>query len=362
MERLQELIQRTDTIQKINALQERVCKELFIYPRIDKKEKTKRFLKKYLLFRPVPPVDRFFWPNALLARGLSEVCRGTADTRSMKALEQYLGKWLRLDMPVFYLDNVTNGVPLLELYEKTGNEKYRQGSERLASYLLKYPRDTKGNLPYRLRDGSHIYADGIGMICPFLCRYGVITGEEAAVKLGVAQMVHFLEDGLDEVSGLPYHGFDSDTGMKYGIIGWGRAVGWLMSGISESLAYLPEKTPQFSFIREHFKKLAGAAVPFQREDGSFSWQLQAREGPGDTSATAMIACALLRGIQFGSLEESYEENVYKAGEYLLSRMKNGRVEQCSAECEGFSQYPQRYGNYPWADGPVLRLFGMMEEM
>lgn len=46
---------------------------------------------------------------------------------------------------------------------------------------------------------------------------------------------------MDAASGLPYHGFDSDTGVKYGIIGWGRAVGWLMSGISESLAYLPEK-------------------------------------------------------------------------------------------------------------------------
>ena len=77
-------------------------------------------------------------------------------------------------------------------------------------------------------------------------------------------MVHFLEGGMDERSGFPYHGFNSDTGMKYGIIGWGRAVGWLTSGMSESLAYLPEKTPQFSFIREHFKGLAEETVKYQR--------------------------------------------------------------------------------------------------
>lgn len=74
---------------------------------------------------------------------------------------------------------------------------------------------------------------------------------------------------MDAASGLPYHGFDSDTGVKYGIIGWGRAVGWLMSGISESLAYLPEKTPQFSFLRDHFQKLSAIVVGFQKEDGSF---------------------------------------------------------------------------------------------
>ena len=73
MERLQELIQRTDTIQKINALQEHICEELLTYPRISQKIRIKRFIKKYLLFRNVQPVDRFFWPNALLARGLSEV-------------------------------------------------------------------------------------------------------------------------------------------------------------------------------------------------------------------------------------------------------------------------------------------------
>ena len=66
MERLQELIQRTDTIQKINALQEHICEELLTYPRISQKVRIKRFIKKYLLFRNVQPVDRFsglmlFW-------------------------------------------------------------------------------------------------------------------------------------------------------------------------------------------------------------------------------------------------------------------------------------------------------------
>ena len=90
-------------------------------------------------------------------------------------------------MPIYYVDNITNGIPLLDLYERTGNEKYMTGAQRLAAYLLKYPADSRGNLPYRLRDGSHIYADGIGMVCPFLCRYGILTEDTTAVKLSVVQ-------------------------------------------------------------------------------------------------------------------------------------------------------------------------------
>ena len=51
-----------------------------------------------------------------------------------------------------------------------------------------------------------------------------------------------------------------------------------------------------------------------------------------------------------------------AAEFLLSCMKNGKVEQCSAECMAFAEYPQRYGSYPWGNGPALKLFAALEEV
>lgn len=160
MERLQELIQRTETIQKVNALQQNVAKQLFTYPILGKKEKTKRRIRKYLLFQQIPPVDRFYWPNALLARGLSEVCRGISDNVSINTLERYFNRWIKQEMPIYYVDNITNGIPLLDLYERTGNEKYMTGAQRLAAYLLKYPADSRGE--------SSLQAEGWK---PYLCRW-----------------------------------------------------------------------------------------------------------------------------------------------------------------------------------------------
>ena len=44
-----------------------------------------------------------------------------------------------------------------------------------------------------------------------------------------------------ETSGLPYHGYDLKTKVKYGIIGWGRAVGWLLLAMADSYEYLEKE-------------------------------------------------------------------------------------------------------------------------
>ncbi len=327
MEGLQELLQRTETIQKINALQEQAARTLFNWPALTGKDRLKRAVRKYALGQQIPPYDRYSWPNALLAAGLSQIQKGVRDSKNEEILSRYFDR-----------------------------------ASKIAAFLKEYKKDEQGNLLYRIRDEADIYADTVGMVSPFLCRYGLLTGESAFVKMGVVQIVHFLDGGMDAASDLPYHGFHSRTGVKYGCVGWGRAVGWLMMGIAESLAILPETTPQFPFMQGYLQRLTRAVSDFQRKDGSFSWLLPASEGPADTSATAMIACAMLAGVRRGCLEEDWTQQIGKAAEFLLSCVKNGRVEQCSAECEGFAQYPQRYGSYPWGDGMTLKLFGMMEEV
>lgn len=362
MEGLQELLQRTETIQKINALQEQAAKMLFAWPVLTGKDRLKRAVRKYMLRQQLPPLDRYSWPNALLAAGLSQVQRGVRDNKSEEVLKRYFDRWIKKGMPLYYVDNAANGTALLDLYENTGQKKYLEAASKIAAFLREHKKDERGDLLYRTRDGADIYADTVGMVCPFLCRYGLLSGESAFVKMGVMQIVHFLDGGMDVKSGLPYHGFNSRTGVKYGCVGWGRAVGWLMLGMAESLAVLPENTPQFPFIQGHLQNLTRRAVDFQRTDGSFSWLLPAFEGPADTSATAMIACAMLSGVRRGCLEEDWTGQIRAAAEFLLSSVKNGRVEQCSAECDGFAEYPQRYGSYPWGDGMTLKLFGMMEEV
>lgn len=352
-------MENSEYSKKIKELYDNNIKMLFSWGTLNCKQKLKRYVRKYLLRKAVAPIDHWFWPQAMLAEGIMAVVK-SADRecedrqRGLSTLEKYYNMWIASGQKIYYVDNAMHGITLLDLYEETGQEKYLKAADKLADYLMGYPLDEQGNLVYRLRDSNKAFADALGMICPFLCRYGVLVGKQEMTELGIRQLTNFLQYGMDQSSGLPYHGFDSKTGVKHGNIGWGRAVGWMMMGLCGSLKYLPENHPQYGLLMNAVVELEKRVMNYQRADGGFSWLIQAVEGSADTSATAMIMGSVL--------DKSSEVSAWllKSAGFLLQHIENGNVCCASGECEGFGQYPQRYGVYPWGNGSVLKLFKMME--
>ena len=313
----------------------------------------KYLVKRVLKPKDTPKRDSFFWPHAMLAQALEEA--GEVET-----LIQYFDAWIEKGLPIENLDNIMNGYSLLYVYEKTGDVKYKQAAEQLYQWISEYGKQMGNPMPYRKHHPNHVYVDGLGMVVPFLCRYGAMFKKREAIDLAVAQVRDFLSYGMDNTTGLPYHGYDTKTKEKQGIIGWGRAVGWLMLALADSIEYIPDEDAG-ELIRE-FTLISDAALKYLREDGYFSWQLSAMEGPRDTSATAMIGYALKKSVSFdlnsqkkNSREEKTEKEAFvKIESAILNSCKEGKIYNCSGECDGFSQYPQRYGAYPWSLGPGLR--------
>lgn len=347
------------------ALIDTACAELLSYGLWDAQTKMKRWIKKNVFRKSVDVEDLIFWPTGLLAAGLWS-CREEAPEQIDKALAGYYGRWMSRGYPITYLDDLLAGETFLAAYEeysqnKTENhmigennaEQYRKAIEKLAEYALSYPTDEAGSLPYRVgHNDGHVYVDSVGLICPFLYEYGIYFNKRECMELAVNQIVNFLAYGIDGATGLPYHGYVTRTGEKYGIIGWGRAVGWLLRGMAGCMTteYGAERL-QDSYIR-----LVDAVLAYQRRDGYFSWQLQAADGPKDTSATGMICAALKRGIEMNILTDpKYGQALQSGTDAIEKSTGNGQVYDCSGECEGFGRYPQRYGAYPWALGPALTL-------
>lgn len=373
------------------ALTDTACDELLTYGLWDAKTKVKRWIKKNMFRRPVDVEDLIFWPTGLLAAGLwqyrnelpADISRrgdvrasgregafaaGRRDALKQidKALAGYYERWMRRGCPITYLDDLLAGETMLAIYEeysrnKTENniidennaEQYRKAVEKLAQYALAYPRDEMGSLPYRsAHNDGHIYVDSIGLTCPFMYEYGNFFNKSECVELAVKQIVSFLAYGMDGSTGLPYHGYEVHSGIKYGIIGWGRAAGWLLRGMAGCM------TTEYGMkrLKDSYIRLVDTVLSYQRKDGYYSWQLQASDGPKDTSATGMICVALKHGMELNILTDSKYEQALLAGTNAIERsIRNGNVYDCSGECEGFGQYPQRYGAYPWALGPALML-------
>ncbi len=341
--------------------------------------------------------------------------------KALSAVKDYFDRWIDAGMPLFYIDDVLAGVSLIDLYAATGEGKYKIGADKMAEYLFRMEKeaaDEEGSIPYRpAQKNGYVFADGVGMTGSFLIKYGVSFGDLHSVQLGMRQMHNMFLFGMDEKTGLPYHGFQCVSKVKYGIVGWGRAVGWLIMGLARSMDCLKryltsegEKKKRDGILFDvcqsgyeecsrAYRQLFRAVKPYQKGNGAFAWQLGAMEGPEDSSATAMIAYAVLmwmrqeggdsdnnssknnsdsdnnssnnsnngndnsnNKISSNSCEgldkrtsdwEDAKDLVDRAAKYLEGCEKDGKIYRCLAECMGFAEYPQVYGAYPWSLGPGL---------
>lgn len=371
----------------VKAVADQAAMQLAVYPVITGKEKVKRLIRGSILRQKQAPVDPFSWPNAMLGEGLLAAFEATGDKKYLCAVINHLKRWKSAAFSFHYVDNAMNGWLALWISELLAPEETpgsgahkgadgsaasffsaeekreilalcRETAEACAAWLDRAAKTKQGILPYRQHHPDWLFADTLGMVCPFLCRYGAHKGRESFQQLGVQMLQQFIRCGMDESSGLPYHGYDENSHVKYGIIGWGRACGWMMKGLAESLPYL-SKQEEYVQLKTAWVKLAAAAANWQRTDGGFSWQLSALEGAADSSAGGMIGTALIQlpvSMETGNpvpLSTAEAVNLERLCAALQQRITGGIVEGCSGECVGFAQYPQIYGSYPWGTGSVL---------
>lgn len=348
---------------------ENACRELLLCGVFDRRKKLENFLKRSLFHRAAAKEDLIFWPSGLLAAGLwlsrAQLAGDGPEARGIEeTLSVYYERWIKRGMPLAVIDDLLAGETLLAIDKeiRKGSQRFAKGLsgkqteeavEKLASYAMEHPKDGAGSFLYRPAGGDpYIFVDSIGMSCPFLYQYGETFDRQEYRELALRQIVNFLSYGMDGTTGLPYHGYDMTDGCKYGIIGWGRAAGWLLRGMMGCVTsdYGRER------LGASCVSLMDAIIDCQRQDGYFSWQLQALEGPEDTSATGMICAALIRGLSLGIFTGQRYEDALSAGRRALERsVRDGLVYHCSGECEGFSRYPQQYGAYPWSLGPALEV-------
>lgn len=350
----------------VQRMEREAIHELLHYHEKSPRQRLKDMVKR-AAGRYVPPRDMLFWPAGMLANALME----RPSREKTAAVREYFDIWIAKGMPLYYLDDTLCGVALLKLYQITGEEKYKCGADQMLQYLFRLEQesaDAAGSIPYRpLQKNDHVYVDGIGMMCPFLAMYGAEYGDDKAVQTALTQIENMLEYGMDTRTGLPYHGFKYENRIKYGIIGWGRAVGWLLMGIGGVHKALSSNRKE-RYLTECRKleavcvRLLDAVRPWIKDSGGFAWQLQAAEGPEDSSATAMIAGTLkyalgqgFWGDTMGMEQEEWERLLQRMLTFLEQCEQDGRVGQCLGECMGFAQYPQVYGAYPWSLGAAMEV-------
>jgi len=320
------------------------------------------------LFSPgKDPYDRMSFGNGCLAKAMMDYYKKHVNSEEAKEImnivRRYYDKWYYSGRRLHYIDDLYAGVALIDLQKITGSERYKKGIDEMVKFANNFPTDPNGAFVYRPRKKEpYISAETIGAVCPFLAKYAATYDDMGVLSLAVNQVQNFLEFGMDEKTILPYHGYNYETGMKMGIIGWGQAVGKIMMGMSEMLYYMTPDNPSYEVIRMAYRRIVDKVEIYQTEGGLYSWQLGAKDGPADTAASAMILYSIAQSLDDKILIGIHKSRMMRGVEALkVCVLEDGSLPGASKEAKGFNNYPIEFDTYPWALGPAMSLFNILEE-
>ncbi len=204
-------------------------------------------------------------------------------------------------------DPAALGYPVLEFYERTGNDRYLDAARRQYEYLESATRTDDGGIAHH-RGEIELWVDSLYMICPFLTRYGSVAGEKAAHDEAIRQIRIQRRYLQDSVTGLFRHEWRETPNTYPESSFWSRGNGWAAVAILLTLEHLPETHPGRDELVETFRTLMAAVAECQDDSGFWHNLLDDDTTPLETSGTLMFAFALDLGRQRGLLQNEQYRN------------------------------------------------------
>ncbi|MEY3896175.1 MAG: hypothetical protein RLZZ214_1695 [Verrucomicrobiota bacterium] len=256
--------------------------------------------------------------------GMLELGASTGDPKYAGFVEKSTGSWIGPDGAIsgykledYNIDNIAPGRTLLALHQITGEKRYRTAADILRSQLEKHPRTADGGFWHKKRYTRQMWLDGLYMGEPFYAGYTRLTGGGNDAWDDIAKQFRLIDQHLyDSKTGLYYHGWDEarvqnwankDTGRSANF--WGRAVGWWVMALVETLEDFPKDHPARAELVAILQKTADGIVKWQDPASGLWWQVLdqgAREGNYlEATASAMFVYSLAKAVNDGLLPRVY---------------------------------------------------------
>ncbi len=221
------------------------------------------------------------------------------------------------ELETYNVDNLNEGRVLFDLYRETGKEKYKKAIDLLHRQIIGQPRTGKGNFWHKKIYPNQVWLDGLYMAQVFYVRYETEFNRGINYADIVSQFKNVYENMYDKEKKLYYHGWDyskeafwadKETGLSKSF--WLRAIGWYTVGLVDAIGYFGKNAPNFKteLITLFRKTIAGLESYIDPETHMF-WQVVdqiGREGNyPETSGSAMIAYAMMKGARLGYVEKRF---------------------------------------------------------
>ena len=163
---------------------------------------------------------------------------------------------------------------------------------------------------YRLKDGTlarnrpqknTLWLDDLYMAVPAIAQMGHLTGDKKYFDDAVKQVVQYSQRMYNKEKGVYMHGW-VEAMKVHPQFHWARANGWAFLAMADLLDVLPATHPGRKAVLDQFNALAKGLVTYQSGQGFWHQLLDRTDSYLETSATAIYAYCLARGINKGWLD------------------------------------------------------------
>lgn len=276
--------------------------------------------------------------------GMSYLAEATGDD-AWKRRAENLGKWLvKEDGSIanwngveHNIDKVSFGKSFRVLRDVTGDDRYDEGIKRAYSFLDTYPRTQTGNFWHKDIYPNQVWLDGLYMAMPFYAKCLAETGDDrwddiidqfqSAHRLLWNEEKHLYIHGCDVSRKAAWA--DPQTGRSPAV--WLRAEGWFLMALADTYELAKGRTDRAEELTELLRRGIAGIMPYQDEAAKMFWQVvdmpKLKDNYLETSGSAMIAYALMKGARLGMLDESCSEQ----GSLIVDGIRDTYLKQENGE-------------------------------
>ena len=256
---------------------------------------------------------------------LIDLYKTTKEEKYINFVKKYIDYFVNEDGSIlgyspekYSTDDICESRVLFDLYDIYKDEKYKKAIDLTFTQIKGQPRTKEGNFWHKAIYENQIWLDGLYMAQPFYTRYQTRYGQKDYADI-INQFKNVRKLMFDDKAKLYYHGYDSsrkmfwadkETGLSKNF--WLRSIGWFTVALADVYDYMDEQMyDEYHTIKELLKETIDGVLKYQDSESKMFWQVPnfpGREGNYlETSGSAMIAYAVLKGVRLKALPERYRQ-------------------------------------------------------
>ena len=286
---------------------------------------------------------RWDYTQGVVLGAIERVALEKRDAAMLAYVDTNMARWITPEGDItgyaiddYNIDEISQGRLLFRMHERerarrTGDDRYRFAAEMLRLQLRQHPRTSEGGFWHKKIYPRQMWLDGLYMGQPFYAQFAKTFNEPAAFDDIAKQFLLVARHTRDPRTGLMYHGWDearaqlwadSATGLSPHF--WGRAMGWYVMGVVETLDYFPADHPDRAAIIQTLRDAAEGIARVQDPVTGLWWNVMDQPNRAgnylEASASSMFAYALARAARLGYIDAEYRKIAERGFDGLLSNL------------------------------------------